>query len=147
MPITPPANDLQTKEHLLFRKKWHTPLKNYIFEQHTERKFYLFLFSDFFWSVKPWIITQSILFYGNAKLIEILSVSWSQKYAWITDNRHKKKFTVCHLDFRFFKRGVGNFDLNFLSHFFPKSKCSCAHCKGNFLNFPKLTLLLSEVQM
>ena len=44
-----------------------------------------------------------------------------------------------------FQRGVGNFDLHFLIHFFPKWGCSCAHQTGNFLNFPKLTLLLSVV--
>ena len=43
--------------------------------------------------------------------------------------------------------GVGNFDLDFLSHLFPKSRCSCAHLKENFMNFPKLTLLLSAVHL
>ena len=42
---------------------------------------------------------------------------------------------------------LGNFDLNFPIHFFPKSRCSCAQWKGNFLNFPKLTLLLSVVHL
>ena len=39
----------------------------------------------------------------------------------------------------FFKGGVGNFDLNFFCLFFPKIRCSCAHFKGNFLNFKKWT--------
>ena len=38
------------------------------------------------------------------------------------------------------------FDLNFLSCFFTKIGSFCAHWRGNFLNFPKLTLLLSLVQ-
>ena len=35
------------------------------------------------------------------------------------------------------------FDLVFLSHFFSKMGSFCAHLKENFLNFAKLTLLLS----
>ena len=31
-------------------------------------------------------------------------------------------------------------DFDFLSNFFPRSRCSCAHLKGNFLNFPLLNL-------
>ena len=44
-----------------------------------------------------------------------------------------------------FSRGVGNFELIFLSHFLTKMRSFCAHQKGNFLNFAKLTLLLSLV--
>ena len=44
-----------------------------------------------------------------------------------------------------FPRGVGIFALTFLSHFLTKMRTSCAHQKGNFLNFSKLTLLLSIV--
>ena len=40
---------------------------------------------------------------------------------------------------------TGNF-LNFLSCFFTKLGSFCAHWKGNFLNFPKLSLVLSLVQ-
>ena len=41
--------------------------------------------------------------------------------------------------------GVGIFDLIFLSHFLSKMGSFCAHQKGNFLRFSKLTLLLSLV--
>ena len=34
------------------------------------------------------------------------------------------------------------FNFIFLSRFFTKMGCFCAHWTGNFLNFPKLTLLL-----
>ena len=44
-----------------------------------------------------------------------------------------------------FARGVGIFELIFLSHFLTKMRTFCAHQKGNFLNFSKLTLLLSIV--
>ena len=37
--------------------------------------------------------------------------------------------------FSSFLEGLGVFDLVFLSHFLTKSICSCAHWKGNFLNF------------
>ena len=37
------------------------------------------------------------------------------------------------------------FDLIFLRHFLTKMRSFCAHQKGNFLNFSKLTLLLSLV--
>ena len=39
-------------------------------------------------------------------------------------------------------RWVGIFGLIFLSHFLTKMGVFCAHQKGNFLNFSKLTLLL-----
>ena len=42
-----------------------------------------------------------------------------------------------------FSRGVGIFDLIFLSSFFTKVGSFCVHWKGNFLNFSKLSLLLS----
>ena len=42
-----------------------------------------------------------------------------------------------------FSTGVGVFDLIFLKHFLTKMRSFCAHQKGNFLNFSKLTLLLS----
>ena len=42
-----------------------------------------------------------------------------------------------------FLRGVGIFDLILLSHFLTKMRSFCVHQKGNFLNFSKLTLLLS----
>ena len=42
-----------------------------------------------------------------------------------------------------FSRGVGIFDLIFLRDFFTKVGSFCVHWKGNFLNFSKLTLLLS----
>ena len=38
-------------------------------------------------------------------------------------------------------KGVGNFDLFFLSHFWTKYGCFCAHWKGDFLNFSKITQL------
>ena len=41
-----------------------------------------------------------------------------------------------------FPRGLGIFELNFLSQFLTKMRSFCAHQKGNFLNFSKLTLLL-----
>ena len=44
-----------------------------------------------------------------------------------------------------FTRGIGIFDLIFLSHILPKIRSFCAHQKGNFLNFLKLTLLSSLV--
>ena len=58
-----------------------------------------------------------------------------------------KSSTACKEEMSFFVRGVGNFDLFFLSHFFPKRRYSCAYLKGNFLNFPKLTLILSLVHL
>ena len=42
-------------------------------------------------------------------------------------------------------RGVGIFELLFLSHFLIKQICFCAHWKGNFLASSKLILLLSLV--
>ena len=42
---------------------------------------------------------------------------------------------------------LADLDFDFLSNFFPRSRCSCAHLKGNFLNFPKLNLLLSVVHL
>ena len=44
-----------------------------------------------------------------------------------------------------FARGVGIFDLIFLRHFLAKMRSFCGHQTGNFLNFSKLTLLLSLV--
>ena len=44
-----------------------------------------------------------------------------------------------------FSRGVGIFGLIFLSHFLTKMRSFYAHQKGNFLNFSKLTLILSIV--
>ena len=44
----------------------------------------------------------------------------------------------------FFQGGVGMFDLAFLSCFFTKMWSLCAHQTGNFLNFSKLTKLLSS---
>ena len=41
--------------------------------------------------------------------------------------------------------GVEIFDLIFLSYFLSKKGSFCAHQKGNFLRFSKLTLLLSLV--
>ena len=41
-----------------------------------------------------------------------------------------------------FLKGVGIFGLIFLSHFLTEMRSFCAHQKGNFLNFLKLTLLL-----
>ena len=45
----------------------------------------------------------------------------------------------------FFPGGVALFDPVFLSNFFTKIGTFCTHQKGNFLNFSKLTLLLSLV--
>ena len=45
----------------------------------------------------------------------------------------------------FLRGGVGIFGLIFLSHFLTKMRSFCVHQKGNFLNFSKLTLLLSLV--
>ena len=45
----------------------------------------------------------------------------------------------------FHQGGVGIFRLIFLSHFLTKMRSFCAHQKGNFLNFSKLTLLLFMV--
>ena len=42
-----------------------------------------------------------------------------------------------------FLGGVAMFDLVFLGPFFTKMGSFCAHQTGNFLNFSKLTLLLS----
>ena len=42
--------------------------------------------------------------------------------------------------------GVAMFDLVFLGPFFTKMRSFCAHQTGNFLNFSKLTQLLSLVQ-
>ena len=42
-----------------------------------------------------------------------------------------------------FLRGVGMFDLYFLSCFYSKLGSFCTHWKGKILNFLKLTLLLS----
>ena len=39
-------------------------------------------------------------------------------------------------------QGVAMFDLTFLGRFFTNIGSFCAHWKGNFLNFSKLTLLL-----
>jgi len=41
--------------------------------------------------------------------------------------------------FFFIFRGVKNLNLVFLSHYLTKFRCFCAHWKGNFLNFSKLT--------
>ena len=57
----------------------------------------------------------------------------------------KKENLQDDLDSCLFTRGVGIFDLNFLSHFLLKMRGFCAHQKGNFLDFSKLTLLLSLV--
>ena len=45
-----------------------------------------------------------------------------------------------------FLRGVAMFNLVFLGYFFTKMRSFCAHQTGNFLNFSKITLLLSLAQ-
>ena len=45
-----------------------------------------------------------------------------------------------------FLEGVAMFDLVFLGHFFTKIRSFCAHQTENFLNFSKITLLLSLAQ-
>ena len=66
-------------------------------------------------------------------------------YSFSLWHRQSKKIYSVLLGNVIFRGGVGNFDLHFLSHFFPKQRCFCAHQTGNFLNFPKLTLLLPVV--
>ena len=76
-------------------------------------------------------------------------VQWAQEHLifrklWMRKSRSKLP-TPPLKNYNF--GNLGNFDLNFPIHFFPKSRCSCAQWKGNFLNFPKLTLLLSIVHL
>ena len=45
----------------------------------------------------------------------------------------------------FFFERVGIFNLVFLRNYWTKYRCFCDYWKGNFLHYPKLTLLLSLV--
>ena len=108
-------------------------------------------FSAFVQLTKNWITSPNIRLYqlqwdnyhhGIHKTLYFQNEIINQSCLW---DWSKGKYLQDDSQSCLFSRGVGIFDLIFLRHFLTKMRSFCAHQKGNFLNFAKLTLLLSLV--
>ena len=108
-------------------------------------------FSAFVQLTKNWITSPNIRLYqlqwdnyhhGIHKTLYFQNEIINQSCLW---DWSKGKYLQDDSQSCLFSRGVGVFDLIFLRHFLTKMRSFCAHQKGNFLNFLKLTLLLSLV--
>ena len=106
-------------------------------------------FSAFVQLTKNWITSPNIRLYqlqwdnyhhGIHKTLYFQNEIINQSCLW---DWSKGKYLQDDSQSCLFSRGVGVFDLIFLRHFLTKMRSFCAHQKGNFLNFSKLTLLLS----
>ena len=76
---------------------------------------------------------------------KIILSEWDDQKIFSLKYEQKKNILGVIHNHAIFPGGVGIFDLIFLSHFLSKMGSFCAHQKGNFLRFSKLTLLLSLV--
>ena len=108
-------------------------------------------FSAFVQLTKNWITSPNIRLYqlqwdnyhhGIHKTLYFQNEIINQSCLW---DWSKGKYLQDDSQSCLFSRGVGVFDLIFLRHFLTKMRSFCAHQKGNFLRFWKLTLLLSLV--